>query len=462
MQCLEWLLMEGELEEEEGEEGSGERGGMTMAVQKSVVVRNWGGKKEKEEGEEEEEEQEKEEEEEGGEEGEGEGEGEGGGQGHEDGMELIGEEEEESGGKAPGNAEEENGEEEKEEEKVEEEKEEEKVEEEKEEKVEEEDEAEEEEHEEYDEEEEDEDALEEEEECEEEEDETDIDLGGTDPPTHRASSHDSPSHGKWNKGGGEESKRSRGRGAAMSWRIRQLVRHGLVEWWEERGAAGPLGSSAGNPVLAPAVVTSIGAVTPSAMVTCGGGGVTASGEFPAAWLGHSQRLRAILVTSGDVLMASGALEGAASSGVLPNLEPPFEAARRFGAGLGWAFGLDGGSVGPDSDERAWEIDGAGGVRGEGDDAEIEENGREVGSGAGAGVGGGAEVGAIAQLQKAASNALLGEAETLTVARILGAETLTGAQQEAEAVGVGAAGASGGSVATSGYYWAALKHSIALI
>ncbi|CAI6012639.1 unnamed protein product [Closterium sp. NIES-65] len=44
------------------------------------------------------------------------------------------------------------------------------------------------------------------------------------------------SGGGKSKGGGGGTKRSKGRGAEMSWRIQQLVRHGLVEWWEERGA----------------------------------------------------------------------------------------------------------------------------------------------------------------------------------------------------------------------------------
>ncbi|CAI5528255.1 unnamed protein product [Closterium sp. Naga37s-1] len=388
MQCLEWLLMEGELEEEEGEEGDGDgkKGGMEKAVQKVVVRRQWegpGGKEgEKEEGEEEEEE-----EEEG--EAEGEGEGEKKGHGHGDRMEWIGQEEDGLGRETPENGGEEKEEEEKEEEKAEEE------------------DVEEEEEEEEDEEEEEEDEEEEEEGWEGEEDDMDFDLGGTDTPAHgtpshgssrahgtpshgssRASrAHDTPSHGKWfplpllarcatrclhalpscprlphvladvslaladrmipregeegneereggewegkgegkgggggggseagrfgggrSKGGGEGTNRSKGRGAAMSWRIRQLVRHGLVEWWEERGAAG-LAGSAGYPALASGVVASIGAVTPGAVVTCGGGVVTTPGAFPAAWLAHSQRLREILVASGDELMASGALEG---------------------------------------------------------------------------------------------------------------------------------------------------------
>ncbi|CAI5945851.1 unnamed protein product [Closterium sp. NIES-64] len=326
------------------------------------------------------------------------------------------------------------------------------------------------------------------------------------------------SGGGKSKGGGEGTKRSKGRGAEMSWRIQQLVRHGLVEWWEERGAAGPAAGSAGYPTIAPGVVT------------CDGGGVAAAGAFPVSWLGHSQRLREILVTSGDVLMASGALEGdlladnalevwggggfmgdvsmseqglglnggtwrakegfetagkagvhsakrggevaekqrAASSGVLPNLEPPLEAARRFGAGPGWAFGPDGGSGGPGPDEREWEINGVRGVRGEGDDAEIVENGGEVVSGAafGSGAGGagtGEEMSAIAHLEQAARTALLGKAAaSVAGAKISGAATLTGEQAEAEADGVGAAGASGDPVAASGYDWAALKHSIALI
>ncbi|CAI5528222.1 unnamed protein product [Closterium sp. Naga37s-1] len=96
------------------------------------------------------------------------------------------------------------------------------------------------------------------------------------------------------------------------------------------------------------------------------------------------------------------------SSVLPNLELPLEAARRSGAGPGWAFGPDGGSGGPIPNERArqeeqsggrggregkggavaegrsWDREinaGIGWVRGEGDDAESEENCGEVLKGA---------------------------------------------------------------------------------
>ncbi|CAI7862518.1 unnamed protein product [Closterium sp. NIES-54] len=337
----------------------------------------------------------------------------------------------------------------------------------------------------------------------------------------------------------------------MSWRVRQLVRHGLVEWYAERGAAGPIGSS-GNPALGSGVVTSGGVVTASGMV--------APGAFPSAWLGHSQRLRDLLLTASDVLMGGVGVEGglltengeelccgggfmggvgmarSAERGGVQIREAARgteeEKARREGresrgrgsGGKGGERGTDGegegegggeggregeceeegaeveevegtdfeegtekllremerelstieqvvwansstgkGGVvvakkeradsGSDSpDERAWEggqsgerigregkggvvgedtardreIDGVRRVRGERDDAEIEEIGGEVGSGAafGAGAGGGAgvgavgaEVGATTQLEKAASNGLLGEAATLTGAQV---------------------------------------------
>ncbi|GJP53975.1 hypothetical protein CLOM_g13083 [Closterium sp. NIES-68] len=107
---------------------------------------------------------------------------------------------------------------------------------------------------------------------------------------------------------------------------------------------------------------------------------------------------------------------AASSGVLPNLEPPAEAARRSGAGSGWAFGPDGGSGGPTLNERGREEEGTGGrgVGGEGKggaDGEDMENGgargkggdveskgargndEELGGGGEGGEGGGREIGA---------------------------------------------------------------------
>ncbi|CAI5492199.1 unnamed protein product [Closterium sp. Naga37s-1] len=214
--------------------------------------------------------------------------------------------------------------------------------------------------------------------------------------------------------------------------------------------------------------------------TCGGGVVEKQGGEGGGSEGKVGR-EGIQGQSGEGEAREergGVTRRAASSGVLPNLEPPLEAARRFGAGPGWAFGPDGGSGGLGLDKRAWEgeqsgerggregkggvvgedrarcreVDGVRGVRGEGGGAEIEVGvGAAFGSGAGDGADGGGEVGAIAQLKTAASNGLLGEAATLT-----------GAHVEAEADEVGAAGASGDPVAASGYDWAALKHSIALI
>ncbi|CAI5940124.1 unnamed protein product [Closterium sp. NIES-64] len=513
MQCLEWLLMEGELEEEEGEEkGDGQRGGMIKAVQKVVVGRQCGGPGGKEE--EEMEEGEEEEEEEGDVEGEGEKKGQFYGDRMEDG----------SGGETEQEAEEE-------------------------EKGEEEDEEEEEEEQEEEEEGDEDEELKEEEDWGEEEDDIDFDLGGTDPPTHRTSSHDSsPSHGKWFP-------------LPLLARCATRCLHALPscprlphvladvalaladrmiqkeeEEGDERKGKGGCGGDGSQGGRSGGGKSKGGGGGDEKEQREGGGdelahsAATAAGAFPVSWLGHSQRLREILVTSGDVLMASGALEGdlladnalevwggggfmgdvsmseqglglnggtwrakegfetagkagvhsakrggevaekqrAASSGVLPNLEPPLEAARRFGAGPGWAFGPDGGSGGPGPDEREWEINGVRGVRGEGDDAEIVENGGEVVSGAafGSGAGGagtGEEMSAIAHLEQAARTALLGKAAaSVAGAKISGAATLTGEQAEAEADGVGAAGASGDPVAASGYDWAALKHSIALI